>query len=662
MSSGVRYIEVLFPIASGAFTYELPDGMPLPSPGSRVLAPFRKSSISGVVLGPSTAPSNDRIGKIRTILEIEDGTDHTFLPESLLDLINWTARYYMASPGSVLKHAVPSGVWEGRKRRKSRVPEPHGSNITVEDVKLTREQALALDSIRKDEGVFLIEGVTGSGKTEVYIRAIEEIIDKGIALVLVPEIALTGKMVERFRARFGGSLVVYHSALSEGERVFAWKSVREGRAKVVLGVRSAIFLPFEDLGMVIVDEEHSSTYKQSEGLKYNARDLAVVRGRLQNARVILGSATPSIESYYNATEGKYRLIRLTKRVRGRPMPSVHLIDMKSAQRSSASLSGDLANAAHDAVNEEGQVLLLLNRRGYSPMVLCEDCGHVRKCRLCHIALTYHKREKALKCHHCGGFSLPEDRCVECGGTRIAYPGLGTERAEEEVAALFPDIRAVRMDLDTTGRKHSHDRILKSMEEGHSQMMLGTQMVAKGHDLPGVVLAGVISADVLLGLPDFRSAEKGFQLFSQLAGRAGRGEKPGRVLIQTYEPDHYLFEFVKTHNFKGFFAHELSQRRELGYPPFTRLARIILKGRQKDKFEKSISSVREICGRFKMRGITLLGPSACPLERLRGRYRWHFLLKARSSQSLHSAVRAISREISSLADLEIDVDIDPLNMM
>lgn len=662
------------PIASGPFTYSLGKDMPEPTSGSRVLVPFKNRKNSGVLLGPAPDVPPRIQSRMRSILKIEDDGDLPFIPESLLSLISWTARYYMSPSGSVLKYAVPAGVWKGVKQRAVKaIPlQADQSRSSGLRPRLAPQQSKVLSEIKNSgcKEIFLLRGVTGSGKTEVYIRAIESLPEGMAAIVLVPEIALTSQMVERFRTRFGKKLDVFHSGLSEGERVSAWRRARTGSSKVALAVRSGIFLPFERLGMIIVDEEHSSTYKQSDGLKYSARDLAVVRGGLQSAKVILGSATPSVESSYNALQGKYKLLEMPERIAKRPMPRVGLIDMKTAPKVSLSISGELADAVKQAVNKKGrkktgekaQILMLLNRRGYSPMVLCEDCGHVRKCDLCNIALTWHKRDRNLRCHHCGGVLNPLDFCPECGGAKISYIGQGTQRAEEELAELFPDIKSVRMDHDTTRRKFSHDRIIRSMETSENQMILGTQMVAKGHDLPGVVLAAVISADVLLGLPDFRSAEKGFQLFTQLAGRAGRGDQEGRVLIQTFDPEHYVFRYVCKHDYEGFLSHELKLRRELGYPPFSRLARIVFHGRVKNSFESAMDEVADLCRGFRVNGVTLLGPGPCPLERLKGRYRWHLLLKSKSSQVLHQAVESFLAKAKNIAAIKMDLDIDPSNMM
>ncbi len=676
IKSKLLFFDVLMPIASGPFTYALGEDMedmPAPVPGNRVLVPFKNTKKSGVLLGPASDVSSEIRKRMRNIIKVEDDGDIPFLPKSLLELINWTARYYMSSPGAVLKYAVPTGVWKGVKRRAVNTTSLQTDPLRSSDIRprLAPQQAEVLSGINSDDkGVYLLRGVTGSGKTEVYIRAIESLSEGMGAIVLVPEIALTSQMIARFRARFGKHLDVFHSALSEGERVSAWKRARTGASKVVLAVRSGIFLPFERLGIIIVDEEHSATYKQSDGLKYSARDLAVVRGALQSAKVVLGSATPSIESSYNAVQGKYRLLTMPERIKKRPMPLVGLIDMKNAARASMSISVELAKAVEQVVEknerekgqEKGQILMLLNRRGYSPMVLCEDCGHVSKCDSCNVSLTWHKRDRTLRCHHCGGVRNPLDFCPKCGGVKISYIGQGTQRAEEELTGLFPDINSVRMDHDSTREKFSHERIIRSMETSENQMILGTQMVAKGHDLPGVVLAAVISGDVLLGLPDFRSAEKGFQLFTQLAGRAGRGEQEGRVFIQTFDPEHYVFRYVCKHDYEGFFNHEIKLRQELGYPPFSRLARVVLHGRVKDRFDSAMAKVTHVCRGFRMHGVSLLGPAPCPLERLRGRYRWHLLLKSRSSQQLHQAVEMFLVKTQNIGAIKIDVDIDPSNMM
>ncbi|MBI5142791.1 MAG: primosomal protein N' [Nitrospirae bacterium] len=655
-----RFYDVLLPAALGPLTYELPDGMTEPAPGCRVTVPLRRGESEGIVIGPAMSVPEDIIDKLRPVSAMNDNPQLPFIPPSLLELILWTARYYMSPEGAVLKYAIPAGVWKGVKRRSKKGCETVRG--TADRPELSGDQAAALSAMNAaDSGVFLLHGVTGSGKTEIYLRAVENLPEGKGAIVLVPEIALTGQIIDRFRRRFGNALEVYHSGLSNGERAGAWRRARSGEARVVLGVRSAVFLPFENLGLVIVDEEHSATYKQWDGLKYNARDLAVVRGRNQKAKVILGSATPSMESFYNALKGKYALITMPRRIEDRPMPAIRLIDMKKTPMVSPSVSAELAEAISDTMAERQQALFLISRRGYAPAVICEDCGHLRKCALCNVSLTWHKRAGRLRCHHCGGDFFPAV-CPKCGGLKTAYVGEGTERAEEELAALFPNIGMARMDTDTTSRKDSHRRIIRSMESGQTRVLLGTQMVAKGHDLPGVTLAGAISADVMLGLPDFRAAERGYHLFSQLAGRAGRGNLPGRVLIQTRDPENYLFEYVAAHDYEGFFRRELEYRRETGFPPFRRLARIVLTGRVQARFDAAITEVRQICKDFRYSGARVFGPSPCPLERLRGLFRWHLLVKSAHSGTLHSAVGLLMDKFSAVGGIEAEVDIDPVDML
>jgi len=654
------FYDVLIPAALGHLTYELPCGMARPAPGCRVTVPLRRGESEGIVIGPALSVPEDVIDKLRPISAMNDNPHQPFIPPSLLELIRWTAGYYMSTEGAVLKYAIPAGVWKGVRRKSAKLCETLPES--VDRPELSMDQSAALSAMNAaDAGVFLLFGVTGSGKTEVYLRAVENMPQGRSAIVLVPEIALTGQIIDRFRQRFGGSLDVYHSGLSSGERAAAWRRARSGEARVVLGVRSAVFMPFENLGLVIVDEEHSATYKQWDGLKYNARDLAVVRGRNEKAKVILGSATPSLESFYNALKGKYALIRLPGRIEERPMPAIRIIDMKKAPMVSPSVSAELAEAISVTMTERQQALFLISRRGYAPAVICEDCGHLRKCALCNVSLTWHKRAGRLRCHHCGGDFFPAV-CPNCGGLKTAYVGEGTERAEEELTALFPNTGMARMDTDTTTRKDSHRRIIRSMESGETRVLIGTQMVAKGHDLPGVTLAGAISADVMLGLPDFRAAERGYHLFSQLAGRAGRGNVPGRVLIQTRDPENYLFEYVAAHDYEGFFRRELEFRRETGFPPFRRLARIVLTGRVQSRFDAAITAVREICRDFRHNGARVFGPSPCPLERLRGLFRWHLLLKGSNSGTLHSAAGLLMDKFNDVGGIEAEVDIDPADML
>ncbi len=654
-------VNVLFPINAGSFTYLVPEEfISAIAPGSRVLAPFRKKERVGIVTGSNAVRPADKKITLRPIKALLD--PEPLIPENLLKLIKWTGQYYMSTSGLALKNAVPSGVLEGKKSGKSRITYDSGIR-SAKAFDLMREQKEALSEInRTASGVFLLHGVTGSGKTEVYLRAVEALPEDREAIVLVPEIALTAQMIDRFQSRFPGKTAFLHSGLSAGERIAQWKKIRNGEIKVALGVRSAVFAPFIKLGLIVVDEEQEASYKQFEGLRYNARDVALARAKLENAKVILGSATPSIETFYNAGKGRFSYLRLEHRIDKKPLPRVEIIDMTEADKKTWSFSNRFLDALKENLSNGHQSLILLNRRGYSPFLMCVDCGHTYKCPACSITLTFHKDTKTLNCHYCGSYLKPGDLCPKCGGSKRKYLGTGTQRVEEELCALIPELTLQRMDRDTTRKKLSHYRIVKDMENKKIDALLGTQMVAKGHHFPDVTLSAIVSADIALNLPDFRSAERAFQLFTQLAGRAGRGDFPGRAYIQSYEPGHYVFDYVKGHDYAGFYKKEMELRRELAYPPFSRLIRIILSFRTRDAAKKVIKEITGKIKRSAAQGVEILGPAPAPIEKIRNLWRWHLILKGKRSKTLRQAAGSILEQIRDVKNVRIDVDVDPINLL
>jgi primosomal protein N' (replication factor Y) (superfamily II helicase) len=534
---------------------------------------------------------------------------------------------------------------------------------------LNGHQAEALDRIeaalrKRTFAPFLLHGVTGSGKTEVYLRAIATLLDHGrTALVLVPEIALTPQLVRRFMCRFGGGIAVLHSGLSAGERYDEWRRIRRGEVAIVIGARSAIFAPLERIGIIVVDEEHDGSYKQGEGFRYNARDLALVRGKMANACVLLGSATPLITSYHAAMNGRLGYLHLPVRVRNLPMPSVELLDARGEK--GATFLPELAAALEQNLAASGQSLLFLNRRGFATYLVCNDCGHVLRCPNCAITLTFHQRRRRHCCHYCD-YSIPAPTvCPECSSPEITLLGRGTERVEEELKELFPTARVGRMDRDTTTGRGGHARVLKGIEDGSIDMMIGTQMIAKGHDFPGVTLVGVIAADETLNLPDFRSGERTFQLVSQVMGRAGRGDAPGRVLIQTVNPDHYTIRLAAAHDFERFAEEELELRRETGYPPFAHLAALILSANSAEAValgaEAAAGTLRTVRKDLGCR-VEILGPVSAPLAKIRGRYRHRLLLKAVRRTDLHRLISAFRGAVKLPSVVRLSIDIDPLDML
>ncbi|CAN5403647.1 primosomal protein N' [soil metagenome] len=517
---------------------------------------------------------------------------------------------------------------------------------------------------------FLLHGITGSGKTELYLRAIDTVVKQGReAIVLVPEISLTPQTIERFQGR-GGRVAVMHSHLSNAERGRYWRRIAAGEINVVVGARSAVFAPTRKLGLIVIDEEHESSFKQDSTPRYHARDTAVMRARLANIPILLGSATPSLESWHNAHRpGGYTLVSLPNRVANRPLPHVKLVDLRHEAKTPGKptpIGPTLEKAVNESLKAGGQVILLLNRRGFNTHIHCPGCGHVAQCAHCDLSLTFHRDHAAMVCHYCGWETAPFHQCPACGTTAVKYQGLGTEKLEEEVTAMFPQAVISRMDSDTTSKAGSHRRLLDDFKVGKSQILLGTQMIAKGLDFPNVTLVGVVNADVGLHLPDFRAAERTFQLLAQVAGRAGRGDKGGHVLIQTFTPEHPAIILAAKHDFINFATQEMLHRKEHQYPPYQRLARLIIRSEDSKAAE---TFAETLAGAFKQalmrpskEQLRLLGPAECPVFRLNGFYRFHFQLQSVSSQRLHEVLREVIAVAKVPGGVEFQVDIDPYSMV
>jgi primosomal protein N' (replication factor Y) len=546
---------------------------------------------------------------------------------------------------------------------------------------LTADQKTAVDLLLaaarlEEDGPgtpLLLHGVTGSGKTRVYIELLREVVvEQGRgAIVLVPEISLTPQTVARFRAHFGDRIAVLHSALSDGERYDAWRALRDGQRTIAIGARSAVFAPVRDLGAIVVDEEHEATYKQAESPRYHAREVAVMRAHFASAVCVLGSATPSLESHQNAQLGKYRRIALPVRIGGLPLPPVRTIDLRRDRPketgAAASLSVPLIDAVRLRLSRSEQTILLLNRRGYSTFVQCRDCGHVWQCADCNVALTFHRGRRRLLCHYCFHEEHAPSHCSQCGSGDIAFLGIGTEQVEREVAEHFPEARIARMDVDTTSAKWSHHEILARVGHGEVDILLGTQMIAKGLDFPNVTLVGVINADVGMNLPDFRATERTFQLLTQVAGRAGRGPAGGEVLVQTALPGHYVIRCAAEHDYGTFAERELAEREPAGYPPHSRMVNVVVSGTAEVPVQEAVGDLaawtREALR--ERSGVTLTGPAPCPIDRIRGRWRWHFLLRSTSARSIGRIVRMIQYRYemrSGSADLRLVIDRDPVTLL
>lgn len=567
-----------------------------------------------------------------------------------------------------LKRLVELGLAAADEREIYRDPFKDHAVKRDEPRRLHTHQKNALDAIsvsidRQQFTPFLLYGVTGSGKTEVYLQAIAHALQRGLnALVLVPEIALTPQLTGRFQARFGGGIAILHSGLSDGERYDEWRRIRRGLARIVIGARSAIFAPLERIGIIIVDEEHEASFKQSDGLRYNARDLALVRGRMEQAAVVLGSATPMVTSIHAAQEGRLTLLELPERVEGRPMPLVELVPMKGSKNPiSAALTSSLSET-----HEQGrQAIVFLNRRGFATFLLCADCGKPLTCPNCSVTLTYHRQRGQSLCHYCDYTVPAPGTCPSCGGTTLEELGAGTEKLEHSLKELLPTARILRMDSDTTSGKGSHERLLARMHSGSADILVGTQMIAKGHDFPEVTLVGVVNAEASLGMPDFRAAERTFQLLSQVIGRAGRGETPGKVVVQAIDTEHYAIKAAAEHDAAGFYRQELEFRREVGYPPFAFLAAFAISGLSEQTVSEQADGTARLLTRIKTElkiRVELLGPVPSPMYRLRNRFRRQILLKAANRSELHRLLAVWRQRATPVSTVRISVDIDPVDMM
>lgn len=547
---------------------------------------------------------------------------------------------------------------------------------SAEKFGLNSQQSAAYDVIaqtidQQQYATFLLQGITGSGKTEVYLHVMEHALAQGkSAIMLVPEISLTPQTVGRLIARFDQNIAVLHSGLSAGERFDEWRRVQRGEVQIVVGARSAVFAPLKNLGLIVVDEEHDASYKQSDTPRYHARDVAIVRAQQNNAVCILGSATPSVESYQNSEIGKSTRLELLKRATSGNLPEVEIVDMREENKELAGdvvLSNQLELAIAERLSHNEQVILLLNRRGHSPFVLCPQCGWSAECQHCNVTLTYHAKGNHMACHYCNARDPIPQVCGECHFNPLIYLGTGTQKIEDYLQLTFPEARVARMDRDTTSTKGSHAKILHEFSTGKIDILVGTQMIAKGHDYPNVTLVGVINADTGLTLPDFRAAETGFQLLTQVAGRAGRGDVPGKVYIQTYRPKHFAITHAAKHDYAGFFQHEVQFRREAAYPPFRRMMNLAIESEDILQAEKYIARLHRIVSNqistLQFSGVELLGPAPATIHRVRNRYRWNLGVLSKSSKRLNTLARAARADFTAdaPANVLLKIDLDPYGM-
>ncbi len=576
-------------------------------------------------------------------------------------------------PRSTLATLVKRGLVEITEEPEEFTVSGMKARPSLFEFQFTARQSEALNRIRQsvDSRQFsgmLLHGVTGSGKTAVYLAAMRSVLEAGrSAILLVPEIGLTPAVAADLHQVFGNEVAILHSALSHAERAEQWHRIREGEAGIVVGTRSAVFAPVRDLALIIVDEEQDSSYKQEEMPRYHARDVAVMRAKMANAVVVLGSATPSLESYFNARKNKYALLQLPDRVEDRPLPEVELLDMRQEFQETGNeqvISRKLSQEIKDRLERREQVMVLLNRRGYSPVVLCRTCGKTLECQNCAIALTHHKQSRKMECHYCGFLAPVPNACVHCGSEYVYFLGTGSEKLEELLHGMFPQARIGRLDRDTVRGREDFERMLAAMNAGDIDLLVGTQMIAKGHDIHNVTLVGVVGADLALGMPDFRAAERTFQLLTQVAGRAGRGDRPGKVVLQTYFPDHYAVQFAAQHDFIGFYEKESNFRKWMHYPPYSALANVLVRGEKLDDVLLWSGQLAKWFDRHRENDVRILGPAAAPILRLKRDYRYHFVVKSASREKLNALLRAmlVHAAQQKIPRTQIVVDVDALWLM
>jgi primosomal protein N' (replication factor Y) len=644
----------------------LPPGINPPPQGSFVKAKLRRF----VRLRATDSKPEKITDKQQRVLDLLADVDSSQQGSMALQSLLKEAAVGAATVSSLEKKGLVE-IFDEAVRRD---PLAHASSLPVEDYTLTSAQAAVLERIKQqvDEetyGAFLLHGVTGSGKTEIYIRAMRAALARGrSAMMLVPEIALTPVFSRRLRSHFGDQVAIFHSSLQRGERFDEWTRVRNGAARVVIGTRSAVFAPVKNLGLIVVDEEHESTYRQQESPYYNARDTAIVRAQKESATVVLGSATPSLESFHNARTGKYQLLTLPDRIAARPMAPARIVDMRTVfvRHGKPRVFSDELLDAIQATHDRGeQSIILLNRRGYSSFILCRSCGETIQCPNCDVTLTYHRSERVIICHYCNHRQALPKVCPSCGKKYIYYVGEGTEQIEEMLTQLFPALRVARIDRDTTARRRVFEQSLADFSAGKIDTLVGTQMLAKGHDFPNVTLVGVVSVDAGLALPDFRSAERTFQLITQVAGRAGRGDRPGQVLIQTYHPYHYALRHACAQDYDGFYNEEIQYRQNHSYPPFVALGSLLIHGPDLGRVRNdSLELRKQLDAANEQRKCRILGPAPAPLARLKGEHRFQLLLKSRSRRQLRevadTALKAASENGVNLRS--VNLEIDPVSIM
>ena len=623
---------------------------------------------------PARRIDNEEVEKLRRRAprqaELLETISHLEAPVRAADLLRQTSL-----DNQTLRALVKRGLAELREEAVVRDPHADEQFIATSNLVLNPEQLFALKEVTQALDLpgsarpILLHGVTGSGKTEIYLQAIRAALERGhSAIVLVPEISLTPQTVERFKGRFAeaqDTVAVLHSHLSQGERHDEWHKIHSGRARIAIGPRSAVFAPLKNLGLIVVDEEHENTYKQEEAPRYHARDVAVVRATIEKCAVILGSATPSLESYHNATTGKYRLATLTQRIDEKQMPLIRIVDLRRERRkekAAAILSEKLRAAIADRLEKNEQTILFLNRRGFSTSLLCSNCGEARDCPNCSVALTFHRHVTRLSCHLCGHTAAVPKKCPACGKDALIYAGFGTEKVESTVSHIFPKATVRRMDADSMTRKEAYRETLRSFRTGQVDILVGTQMIAKGLHFPNVTLVGIINADLSLHLPDFRAGERTFQLLTQVAGRAGRGETPGEVFVQTYTPFSPSIQFARHHDFTGYFQQELEFRERCDFPPFKHAILITVRSAHEGRAKLSAETLKRRLKEALPEEFLLGDATPAPLEKLQGQFRFHILIRGEAIMRLSRLVRETLDKLPFPEDVTVTVDVDPYQLL
>ncbi|OHD67512.1 MAG: primosomal protein N' [Spirochaetes bacterium RBG_16_49_21] len=640
----------------GSFTYRIPAGMDV-AMGKRVMVDFAgRRKVGFVHRVHDREPEGFEVKDVQELLDPEPIFD-----QRLLDLAHYAAGTYLATTGEALAMALPSGL---RQSKRYKIPyekkEPSGITLNDEQVAVYNE---IIASAGKGALSHLIFGITGSGKTEIYIETAKYLLRRGLSVIyLVPEISLSSMIFERIYSVFGDDLIIYHSRLTPNQRLYNWIRFYRGEVRVAVGTRSAVFLQCPRLGMIVIDEEHDGSYKEQSAPRYNARRIALYRSRAEGALVIMGSATPGIETLYACERGAVQLHTLTKRYGNAALPLIEIVKLNSA-RPSAIISSILKLHTKRAVDAGKQAIYLLNRRGFAPIVICNQCGWSVKCPQCTISMNFH-RDRIMRCHYCGLQRSAPVRCGACGSEDLSKLGSGTQRIEDIISAAFKGFRIFRLDQDSSRKKDTVPDLIGKMNRGEVDILLGTQLVAKGFDFHNIILVGVLLADIGMNLPDFRSSERIFSLLLQAAGRSGRGQSPGRVIIQTLNDENPLFKFISSQDYRGFYESELKVRKMLRYPPFSRMARLLVRGKNEVRVESSIKSLRlalEEHIKTKNDAISILGPSSAPLGKIGGNYRHHIILKSEGLAPLRSAILA-SRDAVSGRDVYLEIDIDPVDLL